>query len=154
MSFLSVSERAMEITRSIGYAGYDAILPFENAQRDHYFPNTPYWHGVAALNAGAEMILKEGLENSFARHADVARFCREYLVDLGLTLYPDKHAVPAPTVTAVNVPEKIEWASSTGAFGSMGWWWAAATARSPARSSAWGIWAARHTWNCLAKRWM
>jgi aspartate aminotransferase-like enzyme len=109
MSFLSVSERAMEITRSIGYVGYDAILPFENAQRDHYFPNTPYWHGVAALNAGAELILKEGLENSFARHADVARFCREYLVDLGFTLYPDKHAVPAPTVTAVNVPEKIEW---------------------------------------------
>jgi aspartate aminotransferase-like enzyme len=109
MSFLSVSERAMEIARSIGYVGYDAILPFENAQRDHYFPNTPYWHGVAALNAGAELLLNEGLENSFARHVDVARFCREYLVDLGLTLYPDKHAVPAPTVTAVNVPEKIEW---------------------------------------------
>jgi aspartate aminotransferase-like enzyme len=109
MSFLSVSERAFEVARSVGYVGYDAILPFEHAQRDHYFPNTPYWHGVAALNAGAEMILNEGLQHSFDRHKKVAEFCREYLVDLGLTLFPDKDAVPAPTVTAVNVPENIEW---------------------------------------------
>jgi aspartate aminotransferase-like enzyme len=109
MSFLSVSERAFEVARLVGYVGYDAILPFEHAQRDHYFPNTPYWHGVAAMNAGAEMILNEGLQHSFDRHKKVAEFCREYLVDLGLTLFPDKDAVPAPTVTAVNVPEKIEW---------------------------------------------
>jgi aspartate aminotransferase-like enzyme len=109
MSFLSVSERAWEAARTVGYVGYDAILPFENAQRDHYFPNTPYWHGMAMVNAGAEMILKEGLQNSFERHDNVARFCREYLVDLGLTLFPDPNAVPAPTVTAVNVPEGIEW---------------------------------------------
>jgi aspartate aminotransferase-like enzyme len=109
MSFLSVSPRAWEVARGIGYVGYDAILPFEHAQRDHYFPNTPYWHGMAALNAGAEMILNDGLETSINRHADVAHFCREYLVELGLTLFPDKHAVPAPTVTAVNVPDKIQW---------------------------------------------
>jgi aspartate aminotransferase-like enzyme len=110
MSFLSVSERAWEAARAVGYAGYDAILPFENAQRDHYFPNTPYWHGVAALHKGAELILNEGLQKSFARHAEVARFCREYLVDLGLTLFPVPKAIPAPTVTAVNMPEGIEWA--------------------------------------------
>jgi len=110
MSFLSVSERAWEAARAVGYVGYDAILPFENAQRDHYFPNTPYWHGVAALNAGAELILNEGMEHSFARHADVARFCRDYLAELGLRLFPDPSAVPAPTVTAVNVPDGIEWA--------------------------------------------
>jgi aspartate aminotransferase-like enzyme len=109
MSFLSVSERAWEAARAVGYAGYDAILPFENAQRDHYFPNTPYWHGVAALHRGAELILNEGLEKSFARHAEVARFCREYLVGLGLSLFPVAKAIPAPTVTAVNVPDGVEW---------------------------------------------
>jgi aspartate aminotransferase-like enzyme len=109
MSFLSVSERAWQAAHAVGYVGYDAILPFENAQRDHYFPNTPYWHGMAMLNAGAEMILQEGLQNSFERHDNVARFCREYLVDLGLTLFLDPNAVPAPTVTAVNVPAGIEW---------------------------------------------
>jgi aspartate aminotransferase-like enzyme len=109
MSFLSVSERAWEAARAVGYVGYDAMLPFENAQRDHYFPNTPYWHGMAMLNAGAEMILQEGLQKSFERHDNVARFCREYLIDMGLTLFPDPNAVPAPTVTAVNVPDGIEW---------------------------------------------
>jgi aspartate aminotransferase-like enzyme len=109
MAFLSVSDAAWNIIDAIDYNGYDALKPFRTAQARHYFPCTPNWHGVAGLNAGAELILSEGLAAGFKRHEDVARFCRRQLREMELTLYPAANAVPAPTVTAVCVPQGITW---------------------------------------------
>jgi aspartate aminotransferase-like enzyme len=108
-AFVSVSAAAWEIIDQIDYAGYGALKPFRTAQAEHYFPYTPNWHGIAGLNAGAELILREGLANSFARHAEVAAFCRQQLKDVGLTLFPAEGAIPSPTVTAVNVPKGATW---------------------------------------------
>jgi aspartate aminotransferase-like enzyme len=109
MAFLSVSEAAWDIIHKVGYAGYDALKPFYKAQVEHYFPNTPNWHGVAGLNAGAELILSEGLDISFARHEMVAKCCRKKIIDMGLKLFPALNAIPSPTVTAVTVPGGIGW---------------------------------------------
>lgn len=109
MAFLSVSGKAWEIIHQVSYPGYDALKPFATAQKDFYFPYTPYWHGVAALNVGAEILLEGGLENSFARHQKVAAFCRQELERMGLDLFPAAGAVPSPTVTAVKVPVSISW---------------------------------------------
>jgi len=108
--FLSVSDRAWTVIGQVNYAGYDAIKPFRTAVARHYFPYTPSWQATAGLNAGAEAILKEGLEACFKRHADVAAYCRRRLVEIGYSLYPAPGAVPAPTVTAVKVPDGITWA--------------------------------------------
>jgi aspartate aminotransferase-like enzyme len=109
MAFLSVSESAWDIIHTVNYEGYDALKPFYKAQAAHFFPYTPNWQGVAGLNAGAELILNEGLTNSFARHETVAEFCRNEIIKMGLSLFPASDAVPSPTVTAVNVPEGIDW---------------------------------------------
>ncbi len=109
MAFLSVSESAWDIIHTVNYAGYDALKPFYKAQEAHYFPYTPNWQGVAGLNAGAEWILNEGLTDSFARHEKVAEFCRNKIVKMGLSLFPVLDAVPSPTVTAVNVPDEVDW---------------------------------------------
>jgi len=109
MSFLAVSHSAWEIIHEVNYVGYDALKPFRNATKAHYFPYTPNWHGIAGLNTGAELILNEGLDNSFARHQEVARYCRTKLIDMGLSLFPAPDAVPSPTVTAVNVPGNKTW---------------------------------------------
>lgn len=110
MAFLSVSESAWDIIHNVNYAGYDALKPFYNAQAEHYFPYTPNWQGVAGLNAGSELILNEGLVNSYARHEKVAEFCRNKIIDMRLSLFPASDAVPSPTVTAVNVPDGVDWA--------------------------------------------
>jgi aspartate aminotransferase-like enzyme len=107
--FLSVSAKAWEVIEKVNYAGYDAIKPFKTAVEKHYFPYTPGWQATAGLNAGAEAVLKEGLETCFNRHAKVAAFCRKRLVEIGYTLFPAPAAVPAPTVTAAGVPEAISW---------------------------------------------
>jgi len=110
ITFLSVSDAAWEVVEDVGYNGYDALKPFRTAQESHYFPYTPSWHGIVGLNAGADVILSEGLENCFARHDRVAAGCRNRLVKIGLSLFPLPDAVPSPTVTAVAVPEGITWA--------------------------------------------
>lgn len=109
MSFLSVSDGAWEVIEQVNYVGYSALKPFRTAQAEHYFPYTPNWHGVAGLNAGAELLLKEGLFSSYSRHDEVAQYCRRQIKELGLTIFPAPDAVPAPTVTAVNVPQGTTW---------------------------------------------
>jgi aspartate aminotransferase-like enzyme len=109
MAFVAISPAAWEIIDEVNYAGYDALKPYQAAQENFYFPYTPYWHGTAALNKATEILLTEGLENSFQRHAKVAEACRSGLASLGISLYPDEGAIPSPTVTAVQVPEKFSW---------------------------------------------
>ena len=109
MAFLSISETAWEIIDQVGYVGYSALEPFRTAQAEHYFPCTPNWHGIAGLNAGAQLILKEGLSSSFSRHEEVAQYCRDKIEEMGLNIFPAAGAIPAPTVTAVNVPQKTTW---------------------------------------------
>ncbi|MHB0988911.1 MAG: hypothetical protein ACYC3P_09655 [Bellilinea sp.] len=55
------------------------------------------------------MLLDEGLEPVFARHNQAAEICRNRILELGLRLFPAASAVPAPTVTAVYLPDGIGW---------------------------------------------
>lgn len=113
-AFLSVSEKAWDIIDTVDYQGYSALKPFRNALADAYFPYTPNWHAVAGLKAGAELILAEGLPACINRHAEVSRFCRQGITDIGLELYPAAGSVASPTVTAVWMPEGISWEAFDG----------------------------------------
>jgi aspartate aminotransferase-like enzyme len=109
LSFLAVSEAAWEIVEHVGYIGYDALAPLKEASKSRFFPYTPNWHGAAALHAGADLIINEGLEACFARHERVADLCRKGLAEMGIDLFPAKDAVASPTVTAAKVPEGVSW---------------------------------------------
>ncbi len=109
MTMVGVSEAAFAIMKNVGYQGYDALLPFRNAEKDGSCPYTPYVHGIAALGAAADALLREGLENVYARHRKVADQCRSGLEALGVKLFPDPDAVCSPTVTAALVPEGFTW---------------------------------------------
>ena len=109
MSFTTVSPKAWEIISEVNYVGYDALKPFQHAQENFYFPYTPNWHGMAALQAGAKKILDEGLAHVLARHEKVAHTTRERVSKMGLSLFPDPQAIQSPTVTAINVPDNTTW---------------------------------------------
>lgn len=109
MSFLAVSSKAWEIAAQVKYVGYDALLPFLTAQENFYFPYTPSWQGIAAINMAATLILDEGLDAVYLRHEQIAGYFRQQLLSLGYELFPDPAAIPAPTVTAVLVPDGISW---------------------------------------------
>ncbi len=109
LGIVAVSERAWEAVEAVGYQGYDALAPFRTALADAYFPYTPNWHAVAGLHTACALLLDEGLEAAFTRHAEVAACCRERVLEMGLSLFPRDPATSAPTVTAVKVPEKVAW---------------------------------------------
>ncbi len=109
LGIVTVSERAWAIVEEVGYVGYDALQPFRTALEDRWFPYTPSWHAMAALNVACRRVLREGLENVFRRHAEVAAYCRERLRAMGLQLFPRREEWCSPTVTAVKVPEGLPW---------------------------------------------
>jgi aspartate aminotransferase-like enzyme len=109
MAFVTISEQAWEIIDKVAYVGYDALKPFRNAQQDFYFPYTPYWHGMAVLHKATQVLLAEGLLASYHRHSKVAAYCRQSLIDIGLSIFPADTAIPSPTVTAVKVPPLMTW---------------------------------------------
>lgn len=109
LSILTVSDKAWKVAKEVGYAGYDAILPWKTAVKDKYTPYTHNWHSNAALNVALKSVLQEGLENSFLRHEEVAAYCRKRVTDMGLELYVKDEKLASPTVTAVKIPEALTW---------------------------------------------
>ncbi len=70
-------------------------------------PFTPAVSLVASLDAALTMLLEEGLEAAFARHAALGRACREGAKAMGLELFsPDEER--SAVVTAIITPDGID----------------------------------------------
>ena len=70
-------------------------------------PFTPAVSLVAALDAALGMLLDEGLDAAFARHASLGRACREGAKAMGLELFsPDEER--SAVVTAIRTPEGVD----------------------------------------------
>lgn len=109
ISFLAISPSAWEIIQNVGYIGYDALLPFKDAQKKAEFPYTPHWHGLNAIHTSLDLLLEEELPMVYKRHESVASYCRQQLQSIGYKLFITPPAIPSPTVSAVHVPEGISW---------------------------------------------
>ncbi len=69
-------------------------------------PFTPAVSVVVALDTALGLLLEEGLENAFARHAALGRACREGAKAMGLELFsPDEER--SAVVTAILTPEGV-----------------------------------------------
>jgi aspartate aminotransferase-like enzyme len=110
LSMVSVSERAWHAIEETGYVGYDALAPWKNAIANRYMPYTHNWHALAGLKVSLELLMAEGLEASYQRHAEVAQFCRDRLRAMGIKLWAAREEISAPTVTAAEVPDGWDWA--------------------------------------------
>ncbi len=70
-------------------------------------PFTPAVSLVVALDAALALLLEEGLESAFARHAALGRACREGAKAMGLELFsPDEER--SAIVTAILTPEGVD----------------------------------------------
>ncbi|KAH0793542.1 alanine--glyoxylate aminotransferase family protein [Histomonas meleagridis] len=108
LGICSVSSKAWKRIEEVNYKGYDALFPFRDALQNKYFPYTPNWHALAALNTSLDMLFSEGLEAVFKRHNDVAKYTREEVKKIGLKLYPVREELNSPTVTAVYLPDNMK----------------------------------------------
>jgi aspartate aminotransferase-like enzyme len=72
-------------------------------------PWTPAVNIIYALTVSLDMIMQEGLQNCFARHAKIAKMCRESAKAMGLKLVAADEKYASNTVSSVYLPAGIEY---------------------------------------------
>jgi aspartate aminotransferase-like enzyme len=112
LTFLSISPKAWEYYEKAKmprfYWDIDKARQF--AAKDET-PFTPGVTGIYALSVGLEMLLKEGLQNVFARHAQISQMCRDSAKALGLKLVAVDEKYASNTVTSIYLPDGIEYSA-------------------------------------------
>ncbi|KAF9438941.1 hypothetical protein BGZ76_002604 [Entomortierella beljakovae] len=110
---LTVSAKAWKQIEKVGYTGYDALLQFKGAEKTG-LPYTPLWSALDAFDYQLKTTYGENnelVQQVYDRHEQVAKYCRERVQKMGLTLWWDKeHAsLSSPSVTAIRVPDNTTW---------------------------------------------
>ncbi len=91
------------------YADWGNWLPIMQAYEERrvgYF-GTPAVNLVAALNVSLGMILEEGMDARFQRHARISRACKAAITALGLGQVPASEEMAATTMTAPRFPAGV-----------------------------------------------
>ncbi len=108
LAMVSVSEKAWQAHAKAKMPRY--YLDFGKAKDFLQKGQTPWTPAISvffALDVTLDSMLREGLNNIFARHARVAQTVRNGVKSLGLSLFPDEKYA-SNTVTAVNATDKID----------------------------------------------
>ena len=106
LGFTSVSARAQEaIKQSKSAKFYFSIAKYLKQLDANTTPFTPAVSLLFGLEASLDLLLAEGMENVWKRHARLAEASRRAMKAIGCDLFAKK---PANTCTAVKVPEGIE----------------------------------------------
>ncbi|UCC38665.1 MAG: alanine--glyoxylate aminotransferase family protein [Candidatus Aminicenantes bacterium] len=110
LSVLVLSERAMEKRREMKAipAYYSDLLNWLPIMKDpsKYF-STPCVNEIRAFYEGTKIVLEEGMEKRFLRHARTAEAIRKALLALGFSLFTQEPFL-ADTLSVVQYPEEIE----------------------------------------------
>ena len=108
LAMVSVSEKAWQAHAQAKMPRY--YWDFSKAKDFLQKGQTPWTPAISifyALNTTLDLMLNEGLNNIFARHARIAQIARNGVKSLGLSLFPEEDYA-SDTVTAVNATDKID----------------------------------------------
>jgi len=73
--------------------------------KNRRFPFTPSIGDMYGLGEACDILLEEGLQNSFSRHATVAEECRTGIETIGMQLWAERKEICSNTVTTIDIPE-------------------------------------------------
>jgi alanine-glyoxylate transaminase / serine-glyoxylate transaminase / serine-pyruvate transaminase len=110
LCILLASERAMERRRSLGRisAYYADLLNWEETMADaHAYFSTHSVNLFYGLQAGLEIIDREGLDKRFARHQRLADGLRAGMAELGMSPLTSRQYL-APTLSVVAYPDGVD----------------------------------------------
>jgi len=106
MAILAFSPRALAKRKTAKCARcFLDIQDQMNTNKDGYFPYTPSVPMLRGLRASIDLILGEGLENTFKRHYRLAEGVRKAVKAWGLKTCAKSAKLNSDTVTAILVPE-------------------------------------------------
>ncbi|APH16668.1 aminotransferase class-V family protein [Clostridium sporogenes] len=107
LSFLSISEdafKAMEERKKPIASYYCNLLVWKDYYKNKWFPYTPPISDIVGLRAAVDNILED--KDIVSRHNNIAKACREAIVESGLRLYLKQGY--SNTVTVIELPKEIE----------------------------------------------
>ncbi len=105
MAILAVSQKAQDAMQGAGLArAYLDIPEMIAANARGGYPYTPPWQLFAGLRASVTMLLDEGMEAVFARHARIAKGVHAAADAWGLPLCAARPELYSDTVSAILVP--------------------------------------------------
>jgi alanine-glyoxylate transaminase/serine-glyoxylate transaminase/serine-pyruvate transaminase len=106
LGFNAVSQKAIDASKTAGlarsYWDWNAVL---EANKTGYFPYTPATNLLYGLEEAINMLLEEGLDNVFARHARHAEATRRAVAAWGLENLAMDPSEYSNVLTAVLMPE-------------------------------------------------
>ena len=109
LSVLCVSEKALEKSKTAkSFRYYFDFSQMSAANVGGWFPYTPAMTLLRGLRESVNMLLEEGMENVYKRHARYASSVRAAVSAWGLELCAKDEALYSDTVTAICVPEGMD----------------------------------------------
>jgi alanine-glyoxylate transaminase/serine-glyoxylate transaminase/serine-pyruvate transaminase len=113
LGFLSVSQKALDVAKDTtrNNRSNRCYFSFEDmikANDTGFFPYTPAVQLLRGLRASIDLLLEEGLDNVFQRHARLAEGVRRAVAAWDLKLCAKERKWYSDTVSAVVVPEGID----------------------------------------------
>ena len=109
ISFNALSPRALEATKTAtlprAFWAWDEIVEMN---KDGYWPYTPNTNLLYGLSESLDMLLAEGLDNVFARHARWAEGVRSAVTAWGLPIQCADPKVYSPVLTGVITPAGVD----------------------------------------------
>ena len=108
LSFAAVSDRALEKAKTIKNRGYYFdFIELEAFLKKNNTPSTPAISLMYALDQQLDDMMAEGLDNRFARHANLAKRTQDWATEMGFGLFAAPgHA--SQTVTVVSNVQGID----------------------------------------------
>ncbi|EKS4342663.1 alanine--glyoxylate aminotransferase family protein [Clostridium botulinum] len=107
LSFLSISKDAFKVMeeRKTPIASYYCnLLVWKDYYKNKWFPYTPPISDIVGLRIAVDNILQD--KDIVSRHNNIAKACREAIVESGLKLYLKQGY--SNTVTVIELPKKVE----------------------------------------------
>lgn len=105
LAFMSISDKVWGYYEKSSFPKYyfDFKLASEYNKKNETL-TTPAIYTLLAANESIKMMLEEGLENIYERHAENTRILTEGVKKLGLDIFPKDEKYASKTVTAIYVP--------------------------------------------------
>ena len=106
LSFNAISQKALEAhSKSTMQKSYWDWKPMLENNKNGFFPYTPATNLVFGLDEALNMLMEEGLENVFKRHARHAEATRAAVRGWGLEILAKNPEEYSNTITAILLPE-------------------------------------------------
>ncbi|MGI6225829.1 MAG: pyridoxal-phosphate-dependent aminotransferase family protein [Peptococcales bacterium] len=110
LAFISVSEKAWQ--KNADCKTFNYYFDLKAAQKNLAKDTTPYTPATAlilGLQESLKILLDEGLENVYKKQQIFKEIVREGVKALGLELVVKDEKFASPAITAIKVPDGVEW---------------------------------------------